>query len=186
MILVISGWSCAGKDTAQDFLAKKGWGFIVSTTSRPIRPNEVEGKNYYFVTRQEFENKIKNNELLEYRSYNTLVKNVPDTWYYGVETCHVDPSKNLIAVLDSVGYEAFVKKFGKENVKLLWIDLDDDLRRKRNIARLDYDETEFNRRTIKDKESFGNLREKADFIIDNSGYFNNLYEKLLEINKQVA
>ena len=133
MILVISGWSCAGKDTAQDFLAKKGWGFIVSTTSRPIRPNEVEGKNYYFVTRQEFENKIKNNELLEYRSYNTLVKNVPDTWYYGVETCHVDPSKNLIAVLDSVGYEAFVKKFGKENVKLLWIDLDDDLRRKRNM-----------------------------------------------------
>lgn len=72
MILVISGWSCAGKDTAQDFLAKKGWGFIVSTTSRPIRPNEVEGKNYYFVTRQEFENKIKNNELLEYRSYNKI------------------------------------------------------------------------------------------------------------------
>ena len=118
--------------------------------------------------------------------WSTLVKNVPDTWYYGVETCHVDPSKNLIAVLDSVGYEAFVKKFGKENVKLLWIDLDDDLRRKRNIARLDYDETDFNRRTIKDKESFGNLREKADFIIDNSGNFNNLYEKLLEINKQVA
>lgn len=186
MILVISGWSCAGKDTAQDFLAKKGWGFIVSTTSRPIRPNEVEGKNYYFVTREEFENKIKNNELLEYRSYNTLVKHIPDTWYYGVETCHVDPSKNLIAALDSVGYEAFVEKFGKENVKLLWIDLDDDLRRKRNIARLDYDETEFNRRTIKDRESFGNLREKADFIIDNSGDFNNLYEKLLEMNKQVA
>lgn len=185
MILIISGMSCAGKDTAQDYLASKGWDFLVSTTSRPIRPNEIEGKNYYFVSRPEFEDKIKNDELLEYRSYKTKVKGIDDLWYYGVEKKNVTIEKNTIAVLDSVGYHAFVKEFGKENVKLLWIDLPDELRRERNIARLDYDETEFNRRTIQDAISFGDLRDHATITIDNSGTYEDLYYLLDILHDQL-
>lgn len=185
MILVISGMSCAGKDTAQDYLVSKGWDFLVSTTSRPIRPNEIEGKNYYFISRPEFETKIKNNELLEYRSYNTKVKGIDDLWYYGVEKKNVSIDKNTIVVVDSVGYHAFVEEFGQENVKLLWIDLDDELRRERNIARLDYDETEFNRRTIQDIISFGNLRDYANVVIDNSGSYEDLYYLLDILHDQL-
>lgn len=186
MILIISGMSCAGKDTAQDYLASKGWEFIVSTTSRPIRPNEVEGKNYYFVSRPTFENKIKNNELLEYRSYQTKVKGIDDLWYYGVESKNVHVEKNVIVVVDSVGYYAFLNKFGEENVKLLWIDLEDDLRKERNIARLDYDETEFNRRTKQDTISFGNLRDHADFIIDNKSSYEELYRALDSLHLELT
>lgn len=185
MILVISGLSCAGKDTAQDYLATKGWDFIVSTTSRPIRPNEIEGKNYFFVSADDFKQKISNGEMLEYRTYNTKLRGVDDVWYYGVEKKNVPLEKNVICVLDPIGYEAFVNEFGKDKVKLLWIDLDDELRRERNIARLDYDETEFNRRTATDKSYFLELREKCDYLIDNSLSFDNLYGLLDILHSQI-
>lgn len=178
MILIIAGMSCAGKDTAQDYLVSKGWNFIVSTTSRPIRPNEVEGKNYYFITKEEFEKKIENNEMLEYRKYYTKLRGVDDIWYYGVEENKVNATDNVIAVLDPIGYHAFVDKYGKENVKLLWLDLPTELRRERNIARLDYDVIEFERRTQKDMESFGDFRSEADYIIDNSSTIEELYSEL--------
>lgn len=178
MIIILTGLTCAGKDTAQDYLHTKGWGFIVSTTSRPKRVNEIEGKNYYYVTREEFQHKIENNEMLEHRKYNTLVDGIPDIWYYGVETCHVDPSKNLVAVLDNVGYEAFVSKFGRENIKLVWIDTDDELRKERNIARLDYNESEFVRRNIADTANFAYLKNEANFIINNSDTFERFYSYL--------
>ena len=71
-LIVISGPSGAGKGTVIQKLVEKNdnvW-LSVSCTSRPIRSNDIEGVTYYFLTKEAFEEKIKNNEFLEYAEYN--------------------------------------------------------------------------------------------------------------------
>lgn len=70
-LVVISGPSGAGKGTIITELLKKNKNIhlSISMTSRPMRGKEQEGKEYYFITREEFEQKIKEKELLEYAEY---------------------------------------------------------------------------------------------------------------------
>lgn len=71
ILLVLTGPTCAGKDTVLKELLRRDENFIrlVTTTSRPKRPGEKEGVDYYFVSREEFEQKIANNEFLEWVNY---------------------------------------------------------------------------------------------------------------------
>ena len=67
-LIVISGPTCAGKGTICKELLKINpdiWPSI-SYTSRPKRDYETNGKEYFFVTKAEFEEKIKNGDMLEY------------------------------------------------------------------------------------------------------------------------
>ncbi len=70
-LIVISGPSGCGKDTVVKEVLKtnkKAW-LSISCTSRKIRPGDVDGKDYYFLTKEEFEDKIKRGEFLEYAKY---------------------------------------------------------------------------------------------------------------------
>lgn len=70
-LIVISGPSGAGKSTVitELLLQDHNIYFSVSATTREIRPSEVEGVDYYFVKKREFEQMIAGNELLEYAEY---------------------------------------------------------------------------------------------------------------------
>lgn len=71
-IIVISAPSGAGKGTVINKLLEKDnktrW-LSVSATSRNPREGEKEGINYYYLTKEDFENKINNNYFLEYTNY---------------------------------------------------------------------------------------------------------------------
>ena len=70
-LIVVSGPSGAGKDTIVGKVLeknKKVW-LSVSATSRKPRNGEKEGENYFFLTKEEFEKKIKDNYFLEYAEY---------------------------------------------------------------------------------------------------------------------
>ena len=71
-IFVISGPSGVGKGTLCDLLIKKdpSLRLSISATSRPIRPSEKEGENYFFLNRDEFEHWIRGEKLLEWAEYN--------------------------------------------------------------------------------------------------------------------
>lgn len=68
LLLVVSGPSGAGKGTiCKELLSKnKDIKLSISTTTRDIRKGEEEGINYFFINKEDFEDKIKNNEFLEY------------------------------------------------------------------------------------------------------------------------
>ena len=72
-LIVISGPSGCGKGTVIDGYLRTNrdhsW-LSVSCTSRAMRPTDKEGVNYYFISKEEFEKKIKRNEFLEYTEYN--------------------------------------------------------------------------------------------------------------------
>lgn len=71
-VIVISAPSGAGKGTIINRLlandSKNRW-LSISTTSRPIRTNDIPGVTYNFVSKEEFETKIKENYFLEYTNY---------------------------------------------------------------------------------------------------------------------
>jgi guanylate kinase len=71
LLIIISAPSGNGKDTVIEALLKiiPGSTRFITTTSRPPRPGNQEGVDYYFISKEEFENKIKNNEFLEYNFY---------------------------------------------------------------------------------------------------------------------
>ena len=71
ILLVISGFSGAGKGTIVNRLIEKydEYALSISMTSRAPRPGDVEGVNYFFVSREEFEKTIAENGLLEYAEY---------------------------------------------------------------------------------------------------------------------
>lgn len=71
ILLVISGFAGTGKGTLVQELLKRydNYALSVSATTRNPRPGEVDGVHYFFKTKKEFENMIRENQLIEYASY---------------------------------------------------------------------------------------------------------------------
>ena len=115
-LLVFSAPSGSGKTTivrhllALDYLNLE---FSISATSRPSRGEELEGKDYYFLSIKEFKNKIKNEEFLEWEEvyrdsfYGTLKSEVERIWAKG---------KHVIFDIDVAGGLRIKKKFPKETL----------------------------------------------------------------------
>ena len=68
MLVILSGVAGAGKDTIKKELIKRMENVesLPSYTSRPIRPGDVEGETYCFVSKEEFEKRIEDGEFYEY------------------------------------------------------------------------------------------------------------------------
>jgi guanylate kinase len=68
LLIVISGPSGVGKDSVVHALKERGlpFHFVVTTTTRPPRPNEVHGRDYFFISKEEFARMIENDEFFEY------------------------------------------------------------------------------------------------------------------------
>ena len=103
--IVVSGPSGVGKGTICDVLIKEldAW-YSVSMTTREMREGEEEGKNYYFVTKEEFERKIKEDNFIEYNIYNNN--------YYGT------PKDKILEKIDA-GIDVFLEidVNGARNIK---------------------------------------------------------------------
>ena len=71
ILLVISGFAGTGKGTLVHELLEKydNYALSVSATTRSPRPGEVDGVHYFFKSKEEFEEMIHENRLIEYASY---------------------------------------------------------------------------------------------------------------------
>jgi guanylate kinase len=79
LLIVISGPSGAGKDTVIDRMRERGlpFHFVVTATTRPPRPDEKNGVDYIFVSKDKFAEMIEQDELLEYAIVYNDYKGVP-------------------------------------------------------------------------------------------------------------
>lgn len=89
ILMVVSGFAGVGKGTViQELLSTQSqYTLSVSATTRAPRPGEVDGVNYFFRTREEFEQMIHENGLIEHAEY---VGN-----YYGTPKAYVEEQLNL-------------------------------------------------------------------------------------------
>ena len=84
LLIIVSGFAGSGKGTIMKRLVEEdeNYALSVSMTTRAPRPGEVHGREYFFVSKEEFERKIKEGGLIEYASY---VEN-----YYGTPRAYVE------------------------------------------------------------------------------------------------
>ena len=113
-LLVISGPSGVGKGTIvkhlQDRYKEEGKKLYlsISCTTRCPREGEKDGVNYYFISKEEFKERIKNNDFLEYNIYGTGK-------YYGIPKStvikYLDKGYDVILEIDINGYKQIKKNY---------------------------------------------------------------------------
>ncbi len=109
LLFIISGPAGSGKGTVVNEILKKDDSFIcaISATSRERLKGEEDGVNYHYLTREQFEEKIKNDGVLEYTEYCGN--------YYGTLKSEVEHAnevgKNLILEIEVDGATQIKKKY---------------------------------------------------------------------------
>lgn len=100
LILVISGPAGSGKSTVNRFIREnEDYVFSISRTTRYMRPGEVDGEDYYFVTKEYFEEKIKENDFLEHAEYCGEYYGTPKSLVYD----KIEQGKNVILEIECEG-----------------------------------------------------------------------------------
>lgn len=164
-ITILCGQSASGKDAIlRKLVSDYGYLPIISATSRPIRISEKDGIDYLFETKENFLKLIKNDRLIEYRTYNTLVNGVSDVWYYGLPKYVLDDNKKYVVILDIQGTKDFISYYRKDKCEVIYIDCPSEVRKERAMKRGSYDEIEWERRNKCDEIDFS--EDKRVGIVD--------------------
>lgn len=115
-IIVLSAPSGSGKSTIiRNIIDDKSLslGFSISATSRKPREGELHGKDYYFLSEKEFEERINNDEFIEWEEVYAGVR-------YGTLESEInrvtESGKNLIMDIDVKGALNIKKKYGKDSL----------------------------------------------------------------------
>lgn len=116
-LIIFSAPSGAGKTTLVKYLLKQdpGLAFSVSACSREKRPHEVNGRDYWFISTDEFREKIKNNEFVEWEEvykdhfYGTLKSEIERIWAMGL---------NVVFDVDVIGGMNIKKQYGNRALSI--------------------------------------------------------------------
>jgi guanylate kinase len=113
LLIVISGPSGVGKDSVVHAMKARGlpFHFVVTATTRPQRENEVHGRDYFFVSKEEFARMIEQDELIEYAIVYSDYKGIPKQQVRDA----LASGKDVIMRLDVQG-AATVRKLAPEAV----------------------------------------------------------------------
>ena len=147
-LVIFSAPSGAGKTTIVRALLKNipNLKFSVSAASRPKRPNEIDGKDYYFIPVEEFRRKIENDEFLEWEEvyennfYGTLKSEVDRIWKSG---------NHVIFDVDVVGGLNIKKYYGERALAIFVMPPSVEVLDKRLRNRSTESETDLKRRIEK-------------------------------------
>jgi guanylate kinase len=186
-IFCIMGKSSSGKDSLYTaIIGSIALTPLVIYTTRPMRENEKEGREYHFVDRPTFERMSAEGRVIESRTYHTKLGD----WTYFTANDNIDLDAHSYAVIGTL--ESFVPirdYFGADRVVPLYVEVEDGERLARAVERERREEvpkyTELCRRFIADTEDFSDGKLAAagvDRRFDNTGSFN---ECLNEMKKYI-
>lgn len=155
-MIVLAGASASGKTEVAKELAKKyGITKVITTTTRNMRVGEVNGRDYFFVSKERFLEMIKEGRFVEYTTYNEN--------FYGSTKDQIAPDKCV--VIDPAGLKAYIA-LNDSNIVTFFLDSEEETRFKRMLLRGDKEE-DAKRRILHDRTAFkpDNIAD-VDFHID--------------------
>ena len=164
ILIVVSGFSGAGKGTLMKELMRKypeNYALSISATTRGPRDGEVDGREYFFKTKEEFEDMISRGRFLEHAQY---VNN-----YYGTPRDFVEKNinegNNVILEIETQG-ALQVKKMMPEAVMIFVLPPNADTLKERLVGRQTETMEVINKRLSKAAEETGVI-DKYDYFVIN-------------------
>lgn len=151
-MIEIIGKNGAGKSYLANKLYHLGFERNVGYTTRPMRDGEIDGVDYFFITREKFEEYIANNDFVEYK--------IRNGFYYGILKNNI--TSNTIFVS---GDTKKIEELTGYNILKLYVDCDLSTRYSRVLTRNDTTKNVFNRFHT---ENFSYLSDFNAIFIDNS------------------
>ena len=171
LLIVVSGPSGAGKDTVVQRMQERGlpFHFVVTATTRPKRPGETHGKDYWFVSKEDFARMIEQNELIEYALVYGDYKGIPRAQVREA----LASGKDVVMRLDVQGAETIRRLVPDALLIFITTDSEDEL-----VKRLKTRDTETPdalairiataRRELKRVEAFDYVIVNHDFRLDDA------------------
>ena len=178
MTIILTGKSSVGKDKIKNILTKMfNYKPIVSHSTRPIRINEVNHKDYHFVTEAEFNDIM----FLETRSYDTIFEGITQTWFYGTSLKELDKKGDRVCIKDLEG-AIKLKEHIKDSI-IIYIEVPEEIRKQRAIERGSFCELEYNRRLGQDTKDFDEelIAKHCEYFIYNYGDEEFLLEQIKDL-----
>lgn len=163
-LIVISSPSGGGKSTLAKHMMQlyPELEFSVSATTRPIRKGEIEGKDYFFLTREEFKEKIQEGDFVEYEEF---FGNMYGTLKSEIEKA-VKHNKRIIFDVDVKGAMSLKKAFPAESLLIFIAPPSIDALRQR-LTKRSTESTEDIEKRVHRSEMEMSYQSKFDYVIIN-------------------
>ena len=183
-LFVLLSESSGGKDTLLNMIVRNEFlKPVISTTTRRMRSNEEQDREYHFITKEEFMLMEAKDKFLETTSYLIPSEGIVK---YGLAKKDVVLSKSSYGViLNPIGLQQVEEQLGKENVVSIYIHRND---KDRFISYLNREEKRFDlilddayERYKRDLKDFAGIETKVDYVINNDGYSEDMLLQFLEI-----
>jgi guanylate kinase len=141
--IIIVAPGASGKDYLLKYLKEQGYKVGLSCTTRPPRPEEVDGVDYHFITQEKFSEMIYNCEFLEYNMFKT--------WMYG------NTFENFVENEVFVMTPNVLNVLRRDEVYIIYLNIDEEVRRERLHRRKDKNDA-VERRLKTDREDFKDFK----------------------------
>jgi len=162
--IILVGPGSSGKNYACKFLCDIfGMHFGCTYTTRPIRNGEVNGKDYFFINKEQFIKKLNNDEFYTWMTFNN------GEWYYGIDKNDFYNPENNVIIMTPGDIKQLLRSDRKKSL-IVYFNISEDVRKERLSKRNDADNVE--RRLQVDREDFKTFTDydieinKEDFTIE--------------------
>lgn len=170
-LIIVSGPSGSGKSTVTKIVKDKlNIPLSISATTRNPRDGEIDGKDYFFLSKEEFKNKIANDEFYEYAEvhgnyYGTLKKTVEE---------NLDKGLNVILEIDVQG--ALIAKEKKKDAVLVFFRTKDMAILEKRLRDRKTDSEEIIQTRLKNAETELKYEDKYNYTIINENLDDSIQE----------
>lgn len=162
-IFVLVGPTLSGKTTLLDYIVQlKKAEKVVTITTRPMRPGEIDGKDYFFIKYEQFVAMKMDNKIIASRSY--VVEN-GDIWCYGIEAESLAEYENPIVITDPEGIKGIMTEYGAKNVFVISLEVKEETQMERLEKRKEDNRGEQLRRIYADQIAFEKIENWADLTL---------------------
>jgi len=189
-IITLTGCSATGKDKILNTLIDMNIGLapVISTTSRPMRKNELQGREYNFVSDKKAKEMLINNDFIESRTYQIANG---DIWLYGItrDSISLTSYNNYIVIVDHNGLlelkDYLYKRGYSDSLTSIYIDCSYQTRLLRSLQRegkmSDEQIDEVVRRFKADNREVLPAKDYCNYMVNNEGDFCNTINRILDI-----
>ena len=163
MVALIAPTAC-GKDTIKKELVKLGYESVVTTTTRPMRPGEIDGISYHFIDKSQF----RRFKIQDFFAETTSYDRVDGTVYYGTQFKDLKDHENKVIIINPDGILNLLRTTDMNDWVIFFINCPEEIIKERLNKRGD-DPEEAERRLEADRKDFINIKRLCDYTILNDG-----------------